>query len=401
MPTPRTSRFRLFATAILALALVGMVVVLGIVPRVRARQALRNENNRVAAPVVTVAHPRRESPSEEVVLPGNIQAFIDAPIYARTSGYLRKWYADIGTHVKKGELLADIEAPEVDRQLQQARADLATGEANLKLSQITAARYLNLFKTDSVAKQDVDNAVQDAAAKNATVKSEQANVQRLQELVSFEKIYAPFDGVITARNTDIGQLIDSGSSGGPTRELFHIAAVNKLRVFVNVPQIYSHDAIPGIKADLTLPELPGRRFQGTLVRTARAMDPATRTLLVEVDVVNSTGLLFPGAYCEVHLKIKNDVSTLLIASTALIFRSQGLRVARIVDGNRAALVSITLGRDFGNEVEVVSGLSEKALVVLTPPDSLVDGQVVRVIESKIAEGSQQAGRPSPSAVSPR
>lgn len=398
MPTPRPSRFRLFATVILVLVLAGMVVVLGIVPRVRARQALRNENNRLAAPVVTVAHPRRENPSEEVVLPGNIQAFIDAPIYARTSGYLRKWYADIGTHVKKGELLADIEAPEVDRQLQQARADLATGEANLKLSQITAARYVNLFKTDSVAKQDVDNAVQDAAAKNATVKSEQANVQRLQELVSFEKIYAPFDGVITARNTDIGQLIDSGSSGGPGRELFHIAAVNKLRVFVNVPQIYSHDAIPGIKADLTLPELPGRRFQGTLVRTARAMDPATRTLLVEVDVVNSTGLLLPGAYTEVHLRIKNDVSTLLIPSTALIFRSQGLRVAQIVNGNRAALVPVTLGRDFGNEVEVVSGLSGEGLVVLTPPDSLVDGQVVRVVESKTtAEGSQQAARPSPSA----
>jgi RND family efflux transporter MFP subunit len=401
MPTQRTSRLRLFLTLAVLLAIVAVIVVLGIVPRVRARQALREENNRSAAPVVTVAHPRREASSEEVSLPGNIQAFIDAPIYARTSGYLRKWYADIGTHVKQGQLLADIEAPEVDRQLQQARADLATSEANLKLSQITAERYVNLFKTDSVAKQDVDNAVQDAAARSATVKSEQANVQRLQELVSFEKIYAPFDGVITARNTDIGQLIDSGSSGGPTRELFHIAAVNKLRVFVNVPQIYSHDAIPGIKADLTLPELPGHRFQGTLVRTARAMDPATRTLLVEVDVVNSTGLLLPGAYAEVHLRIKSHVSTLLIPATALIFRSQGLRVATIVDGNRAALVPLTLGRDFGNEVEVVSGLSENALVVLTPPDSLVDGQLIRIAESKAATGSQQAIPGSPSDTSPR
>jgi RND family efflux transporter MFP subunit len=401
MPTQRTSRLRLFLTLAVLVGIVAVIVVLGIVPRVRARQALREENNRSAAPVVAVAHPRREASSEEVSLPGNIQAFIDAPIYARTSGYLRKWYADIGAHVKQGQLLADIEAPEVDRQLQQARADLATSEANLKLSQITAERYVNLFKTDSVAKQDVDNAVQDAAARSATVKSEQANVQRLQELVSFEKIYAPFDGVITARNTDIGQLIDSGSSGGPTRELFHIAAVNKLRVFVNVPQIYSHDAIPGIKADLMLPELPGRRFQGTLVRTARAMDPATRTLLVEVDVVNSTGLLLPGAYAEVHLKIKSHVSTLLIPATALIFRSQGLRVATVMDGDRAALMPVSLGRDFGNEVEVVSGLSDNALVVLTPPDSLVDGQVIRIAESKAATGSQQAIPGSPSDASPR
>ncbi len=214
-------------------------------------------------------------------------------------------------------------------------------------------------------------------------------------MVSFEKIYAPFDGVVTARNTDIGQLIDPGSSAGSTRELFHVAAVRKLRVFVNVPQVYSHDAIPGIKADLTLPELPSRRFQGTLVRTADAMDPATRTLLVEVDVVNSTGLLFPGAYTEVHLKIRSNIPTLLIAASSLIFRSEGLRVATIVNGNHAALVPIVLGRDFGNEVEVVSGLSENASVVLTPPDSLVDGQEVRVVESKPGEGTQKPAQSGP------
>jgi RND family efflux transporter MFP subunit len=292
--------------------------------------------------------------------------------------------------VKEGQLLAEIETPEVEQQLQQARADLATGEANLKLSQITANRYQTLFKTDSVAKQDVDNAVQDAAAKNAAVKSEQANVRRLEELVAFQKIYAPFDGVVTARNTDVGQLIDSGSSGGATRELFHVASVRKLRVFVNVPQIYSHDTIPGIKADLTVPELPGRRFQGTLVRTADAMDPATRTLRVEVDVVNSTGLLFSGAYTEVHFKIKSDGSTLLLPTTSLIFRSEGLRVGTIKNGNRAALIPIVLGRDFGNEVEVVSGLPDNASVILTPPDSLVDGQVVHVVDQKSTGESQKA-----------
>jgi RND family efflux transporter MFP subunit len=386
----RTSRLRAFLILAVVLAVVVVLVILGIVPRVRARQALREETERLAAPVVTVVHPRREAASEEVVLPGNIQAFIDAPIYARTSGYLKKWYADIGTRVKEGQLLAEIETPEVEQQLQQARADLATGEANLKLSQITANRYQTLFKTDSVAKQEVDNAVQDAAAKNAAVKSEQANVRRLEELVAFQKIYAPFDGVVTARNTDVGQLIDSGSSGGATRELFHVASVRKLRVFVNVPQIYSHDTIPGIKADLTVPELPGRRFQGTLVRTADAMDPATRTLRVEVDVVNSTGLLFSGAYTEVHFKIKSDGSTLLLPTTSLIFRSEGLRVGTIKNGNRAALTPIVLGRDFGNEVEVVSGLPDNASVILTPPDSLVDGQVVHVVDQKATGESQKA-----------
>ncbi|MFL6353021.1 MAG: efflux RND transporter periplasmic adaptor subunit [Bryobacteraceae bacterium] len=397
----RTSRLRAFLILAVVVAVVAVLVILGIIPRVRARQALREETDRLAAPVVTVVHPRREATSEEVVLPGNIQAFIDAPIYARTTGYLKKWYADIGTRVKEGQLLADIETPEVEQQLQQARADLATGEANLKLSQITANRYQNLFKTDSVAKQDVDNAVQDAAAKNAAVKSQQANVRRLEELVAFQKIYAPFDGVLTARNTDIGQLIDSGSSGGPARELFHIASIRKLRVFVNVPQIYSHDTARGIKADLTLPELPGRRFQGTLVRTAEAIDPTTRTLLVEVEVVNSTGLLFPGAYSEVHFRINSGVSTLLLPASSLIFRSEGLRVAVIMNGNHAALIPIVLGRDFGNEVEVVSGLPADASVIVTPPDSLVDRQVVHVVDQKSTGDSQKAQSGSGSSDSPR
>jgi RND family efflux transporter MFP subunit len=395
MPDRKASRLRAVFVFAAVLVLVVILVVLGIVPRVRARQALREETNRLAVPIVAVVHPQRQAPFEEVILPGNIQAFIDAPIYARTSGYLKKWHADIGTHVKEGQLLGQIEAPEIDQQLQQARADLAMGEANLKLSLITANRYQTLFKTDSVAKQDVDNAVQDAAAKNAIVKSEQANVRRLEQLVAYEKIYAPFDGVITARNTDIGQLIDSGASGGTARELFHIASVRKLRVFVNVPQVYSHDTVPGIKADLTLPELPGRRFQGTLVRTADAIDPATRTLLVEVDVVNSTGLLFPGAYTEVHFKINSRTSTLLIPSSSLIFRSEGLRVGTIVNGNHAVLTPIVLGRDFGNEVEVVSGLSENVSVILTPPDSIVDGQAVHAVESKPLEESKKPEQGGP------
>src|SRR5579875_3696061 len=369
------SRLRSALGLLIAAAVVALLVLTGISSRLRARQALRKETNYLAVPAVTVTKPVPEPPAEEIVLPGNIQAFIDAPIFARTNGYLKKWYHDIGSHVKRGELLAEIESPEVDAQLQQAEHDLATAEANLQLAQITARRYVNLYKTDSVAKQDVDNAVQDEAAKEAAVKAARANVEHLQQLVGFEKIYAPFDGVITARNTDIGQLIDLGSSGGPNRELFHIAAENKLRVFVNVPQMYSHAAKPGMKADLTLPELPGRRFPGTLVRTADAMDPNTRTLTVEVDVPNTTGMLYPGAYTQVHFKIKSEQVTLIVPASSLMFRSEGLRLPTVVNGNRISLVPVVLGRDFGDNVEVLSGLSENAAIVENPPDSLVEGEI--------------------------
>ena len=375
-------RLRTILVVVVVLAVAAVVVASGILPRLRARQILRQQTDLAAEPTVTVVRPQRETPAEEVVLPCNIQAFIDAPIYARTNGYLKSWHFDIGAHVKKGQLLAEIESPEVDEQLRQAREDLQTAEANLKLSQITANRYVDLFKTDSVAKQDVDNAVQDEAAKSATVKSAQANVGRLEQMVAFEKVYAPFDGVITARNTDIGQLIDSGSSGGPARELFHIAAIDRLRVFSNVPQVYSHAAVPGLRVDLTLPELPGRRFPGKLVRTADALDPATRTLMVEVDVVNSTGLLMPGAYAEAHFKIGSNRSTLIIPSTSLIFRREGLRVPILVNGNKISLIPVTLGRDFGNTVEVLSGLSADAQVIANPPDSLVSGETVRVVSPR-------------------
>lgn len=382
------SRVRSVLMALIVLIIVAVVVVSGIIPRMRAQKALQQETKLSAEPEIAVTKPQVAVPSEELVLPGNIQAFIDAPIYARTNGYLKRWYFDIGSHVKEGQLLAEIESPEVDHQLTQAKEDLATAQANLHLAQITASRYVDLFKTDSVAKQDVDNAVQDAAAKSTTVKSAQANALRLQQMVDFEKIYAPFDGVITARNTDIGQLIDSGSSGGPGRELFHIAAVSRLRVFINVPQVYSHATRPGIIADLTLPELPGRRFPGKLVRTADAMDPATRTLLVEVDVVNGTGLLFPGAYTEVHFHTQSNARTLIVPSASLIFRSEGLRIP-VVRGNRVSLLPVVVGRDFGNTIEVLSGLSADASVVLNPPDSLVDGELVRVVPTKQANSGEE------------
>jgi RND family efflux transporter MFP subunit len=389
-------RLRLLIVLILVLAVVALVVAGGIIPRLHQRQILRQQTQIAAEPVVTVTHPKPGTPAEEVILPGNIQAFTDAPIYARTSGYLKAWYFDIGAHVKQGQLLAVIESPEVDQQLQQAREELNTAQANLKLAQITANRYVDLFKSDSVAKQDVDNAVQDAAAKAATVKSAEANVARLEQMVAFEKVYVPFDGVVTARNTDIGQLIQAGSEAGTGsttgagRELFHVAAVNKLRVFVEVPQVYSHAAKPGIQADLTVPELPGRRFQGTLVRTADAMDPATRTLMVEVDVVNNTGLLYPGAYAQVHFKIKSDQLTLIVPASSLMFRSEGLRLPTVVNGNRISMVPVIVGRDFGDTVEVVSGLSADAAIVENPPDSLVEGEIVRVVRPRSSQNSADA-----------
>jgi RND family efflux transporter MFP subunit len=372
---------------VVALALVAALVFSGIAPRLRARQALAELTQITAAPPVAVVHASHAAKAEEVILPANIQAFVDAPIFARTNGYLKRWYFDIGAHVKQGDLLAEIDSPEIDQQLQQAREELNTAQANLRLSQITAERYSGLFKTDSVAKQEVDNAVQDEAAKSATVKSAQANVDRLLQMVSFEKVLAPFTGVVTARNTDVGQLIQSGpdQGGTVTRELFHVATVDKLRVFINVPQVYSHETKPGMHADLTVPEMPGRRFTGTVVRTSDAIDPATRTLLVEVDLPNTAGLLFPGAYAEVHFALKNNEQTLVIPATSLIFGTQGLRVPVIAPGSKISLLPVIVGRDFGTTVEILSGLPADAAIVSNPPDSLVEGEKVRVMQPKHAK----------------
>ena len=375
--------------AVLAFVIVAAVVISGILPRINARAALEKETAEMAIPTVSVVTPKRGAPTQEVVLPANVQAYIDSPIYARTNGYLKRWYTDIGSRVKAGQLIAEIETPEVDQQLRQSKADLATAEANLNLSQITATRYEDLLKTDSVSKQDTDNAVGDLAAKQATVQSSQANVKRLEELQSFEKIYAPFDGVITARNTDIGALIDSGSSGGTRTELFHIAQPDKLRVYVSVPQVYSQAMKPGLSADLVLAEFPGRVFPGTLVRTAQAIDQSTRTLLVEIRVNNPTGTLFSGAYAEVHLKLATATSAFILPVNTLLFRSEGLRVAAVTDGKHAELKPITLGHDFGSEVEVVAGLTGDESIIANPPDSLVSGEEVRIAKPAALGESQK------------
>ena len=380
---PQNQRRRGWVVALVASLIVAIVVISGIVPRVRARATLRNETNQLAVPSVVIAQPKKSASGQEVILPANVQAFRDAPIYARTNGYLKRWYVDIGARVKTGQLLAEIDTPEVDQQLHQARADLNTAEANLNLSEITSSRYQGLLKTDSVSQQEADNANGDYAAKKAIVRSSQANLRRLEELQSFEKIYAPFDGVITARNTDIGQLIDSGSSGGSRSELFHIAQPGKLRVYVNVPQVYSQLAKPGLKADLVLSEFPGRRFEGTLVRTADAIDLATRTLLIEIEVNNPTGELLSGAYAEAHLKLPGSVATFTIPVNTLLFRAEGLRVAVVKDG-KANLVPVTLGRDFGSEVEGLTGLNGDENLIVNPPDSILSGQPVRLAQNAAA-----------------
>jgi RND family efflux transporter MFP subunit len=347
----------------------------GISTRARALDVVTNDTRELALPAVSVVSPERGAPQEEIVLPGTMQAFTDASIYARTNGYLKRRLVDIGAHVRAGQLLAEIDTPELDQQIAQGRADLATADANARLAMTTADRYRDLIRTESVSQQDLDNANGNLEARQTAVESARANVKRLEQLYAYRRIEAPFDGVITARNTEIGALIDSGSNA---RELFHIAAVHKLRVFVSVPQVYSQLAQPGISAELTLKEFSGRTVKGTLARTAQSIDVASRTLLVEIDVDNPRGELLPGSYAEVHLKLPTPKPTLKLPVSTLIFRAEGLQVATVTN-DRIRMVLVTAGRDFGSEVEIVSGLTGSERIVLNPPDSLVDGAAVRVV----------------------
>jgi RND family efflux transporter MFP subunit len=366
-----------YVGAALLLLIGGGVAFWGIASRSHALAEVTRETQEMAIPVVSTIAPEHGTPQETLDLPGTMQAFTDAPIYARTNGYLRKWYVDIGAQVRAGQRLADIDTPEVDQQLEQARADLATADANARLAQSTAERYRDLIKTDSVSRLDLDNANGALEARLAAVASAQANLRRLEQLHAFGRIDAPFDGVITARNVDIGALIDQG---GNARELFHVAAIHRLRVFVNVPQAYSRAALPGVQADLTLREFPGRHFKGTIARTAQSIDVNSRTLLTEIDVDNGKGELLPGSYCEVHLDLPTPASTLKLPVNALIFRTEGLQVAVVGPDQRIALRKVTVGRDFGTSVEAVSGVTADDRVVINPPDSLTDGATVRIAE---------------------
>jgi RND family efflux transporter MFP subunit len=314
------------------------------------------------------------------VLPGYTQAFTDTPVYARTNGYLKAWRFDIGAHVSKGDLLAEIDTPEVDQQLRQARSDLATAQANLQLAAITAKRNEELLKTRSVSTQDRDNADGTLAADKAIVQSNEGNVARLEQLQSYEKIYAPFDGIVTARNTDTGALIDAGANS-PSKELFHLTANDTLRVYVAVPEPYSSAAQAGATASLTLDEFPGESFHGRLVRNANTIDLSSRTLLVEVDVDNPAGRLLPGAYTSVHLSLPSTVQSVTAPANTLLFRKEGLRSAVVRNGH-AQLVPVTIGRDYGEKVEILSGLRPTDEVIVDPSDSLISGTVVRIADSK-------------------
>jgi RND family efflux transporter MFP subunit len=353
------------------------VLISGILERIHTNASLRTETADLAVPTVSVVSPKRAAPSQEIVLPGNVQPFIASPVFARTNGYLEHWYFDIGAHVKNGQLLAVISSPEVDQQLQQAQSNLLTAQANLELASITKTRYEGLKTTNAVSQQDVDNAVGTYNANKAIVEADQAGVRQYAALVSFEKVYAPFDGVITARNTDIGDLINSGSNANVKTDLFHIAQPGMLRVYVNVPEEFSQQTKPGLTAELKLAEFPGRMFTGKLVRTAEAINYTTRTLLVEVDVKNPSGELLSGAYAEVHFKVPGQAFTYIVPADTLLFRKEGLNVA-IVENGKAKLVPVTPGHDFGTSIEIVSGLQGNESVIESPPDSIVTGETVKI-----------------------
>jgi RND family efflux transporter MFP subunit len=373
---------------LVVVAVVAGILGYGIRSRVKAQASLRTVTSDMAWPSVSVVQPKQAAPAQEIVLPGNIQPFISSPIYARTDGYLKKWYFDIGAHVKAGQLLATIQSPEIDEQLAQARSTLATAQANLKLSQITNDRYQGLLKKHAVSQQDADNAAGTYSANQTVVDADAANVRHFEALVSFEKIYAPFDGVITARNTDIGDLINSGSSSTPRTALFQIAQSGSLRVYVNVPQQYWRGINPGqTGADIVLAEFPGQKFPGKVVRTSEAITGTTRTLLTEIDLPNPGNALLSGSYAEVHLHVPSQTSTFLVPVNTLIFRSERLQVG-VIRNSKVVLTDITPGRDLGTEMEVLAGLQAGDQVVVNPPDSLVSGQDVHTVQASLPGDSQ-------------
>lgn len=377
-PAPKSPLFLVFFGVVAVLVVAGGVLML---QRRSQFQALAENTEALAVPTVGIMHPSVQSGDEDLVLPGTLQAYVESPIYARTNGYLRQWYHDIGSRVNKGDILADIDAPEVDQQLMQARADLNTAQANEHLSQITAVRYTELLKTDGVSKQEVDNANGDLEAKRAIVQSSQANVHRLEELKSFQRVFAPFSGVVIQRTVDIGTLINAGN-GGTSQQLFYLAKTDPIRVYVNVPEAYAPSIRKGLGAYLELTQYPGQKFEGQVVRTAEAIDLSTRTLLTEVDVPNRSGQLLPGGYAQVHLKVKVQNQRLQVPVNALLFRSEGLRAVVIDANHHVHLQALAIGRDYGNTLEVLNGLKQDDWIVLNPPDSIENGQEVHVKELK-------------------
>jgi RND family efflux transporter MFP subunit len=391
-PEKKSRLFLYLLLGALALVILGAFTLL---QRRTQYRALANETEKMAVPTVSVVHPTPEPGQEDLVLPSTTQAYVESPIYARTNGYLKKWYHDIGSRVQRGELLADIDTPEIDQQLSQARADLNTSKANEDLSKITAVRYQELIKTDGVSKQEVDNAVGDYAAKKATTASNEANVRRLEDLESFKHIYAPFSGVITQRNIDIGNLINAGN-GGTAQQLFNLAQTDPIRAYVRVPEVYAGTIHAGLGAYLELSQYPGDKFQGKVARTADAIDLASRTLNTEVDVPNKDGRLLPGGYAQVHLLVKVDGQRLQVPVNALLFRSEGLRAVIIDENHKTHLQPLSIGRDYGTALEVLQGLKATDWIVLNPPDSLEEGLQVHVKELPRPAPLMGVGQPAQS-----
>lgn len=386
MNTPRrdTTAARRMALRLTPLAVLVVALGVGILPRIDAHAALREQTQALAEPTVEVVQPTLAPATRNIELPGDVQAFQEANIYARTSGYIGRWYSDIGSAVKSGQLLATIDAPEVDAQLLQARADAATALVNYKIAKVTADRWVGLLKSNSVSQQQTEQFVSDMQAKQAMLASASANVDRLAQLQSYEKVTAPFDGVITVRNIDNGALINAGSAGGANGALFHLAEVDKLRVFVDVPQDQAQDIDQTTQARISLPQKPGQIFTGTVTRTAGALDPSSRTLRVEVDVDNPGGLLLPGAFAQVSLLARARQPGLSLPLNALLFRPSGPQVATVDGNGKVKLVTVTPGRDFGTQMEIRRGLTTRDRVILNPGDAISEGQPVRVVASKKA-----------------
>ncbi|MDR3406538.1 MAG: efflux RND transporter periplasmic adaptor subunit [Chthoniobacter sp.] len=379
-----TKKSPLVVGTILVLGILVCAIAFALVARMGREAALKRATLEGATVVFNVVHPSAVLSAGEISLPGSAQAFMDTAIYARTNGYLKSWKTDIGARVKQGDVLAEIETPEVDRQLEQARADLKNAEANLNLSQINATRAVELFKTKTISSQERDQAATDLAAKHAMVDSGTANVQRLEQLKAFEKVVAPFDGVITARSTDVGALIQSSGDTSNAKELFHLADNHILRIYFSVPEVYASTVKHDEEAMITFDAFPGEKFTGKLIRDSAALDPLSHTLNVEADVENPSGRLFPGGYATVHLKTPGTPGAVTIPANTLLFRAEGLRVAVVRDG-RVALVPIEIGHDFGNTLEVLNGLTPTDAVILDPPDSLADGEAARAQESAPAK----------------
>jgi len=367
---------RWFSLVFLAFLVLGVYI---LAQRRSEHRVLAEQTERMKVLYVAVIHASPIAADSALVLPGNINSYVESPIYARTNGYVKRWYKDIGSRVQSGELLAEIDTPEVDAQLAQARADLVTAQANFRLAGSTAERYQGLLKSDSVSKQEVDNFTGDFAAKQAMVLSAEANVKRLQDLESFKRVYAPFSGVIVQRNVDIGMLINAGAgSSTGAKPMFDLAQTNPLRVYVAVPQSYAPSMHAGLQACLELTEFPDRKFCGQVVRTADAVDPSTRTLLTEVDVPNPAGTLLQGEYAQVHFDARSSGKRLALPINALLFRPEGTLVATVGADHRLTLKKLTIGRDFGNTVEVLQGITPEDSIVINPPDSLEDGEQVAI-----------------------